>query len=98
MHGGMPNFLLLGGGDSDGAPAFLGPAYGPFKVYSNGKPIGLELQPTVKLNRIDDRRQLLRSLDRMKAEIDARNLVDSLDSLEQQAYDLLTSTKAHEAF
>jgi hypothetical protein len=96
MHRGMPNFLVLGG--NDGAPAYLGPAYAPFKVYSTGKPIGLELTPSIKLERLDDRRALRTSLDRLRRDIDAGRSMDSLDSLETQAFELLTSTKAHEAF
>jgi len=96
MHRGMPNFLVLGG--NDGQPAFLGPAYAPFKVYSTGKPVGLELTPSIKLDRIGDRRALRARLDRLRRDIDAGRSMDSIDALEIQAYELLTSTRAHEAF
>ena len=95
MQHGMPTFLCFGG---DGSPEFLGPAFAPFKVYSTGKPVGLEVNPSMKLERMDDRRQLRKSLDNLRRQADTQRLMNSLDTLEQQAYEMLTSTAAHEAF
>jgi len=97
MHGGMPNFLLMGGA-VDGLPAFLGPAYAPLQVYSTGKPVGLELTPTVKLARLDDRRGLRQAFDGMRRMGQSGEIMDAMDSLERQAYEMLTSTAAHDAF
>jgi len=94
---GMPTYLQFGG-NGRGHDAYLGPAYSPFSVYSNGKPVGLELTPSIKLDRLDDRRQLLRQLDTMKRQAESGRKMDSLDALEQQAFDMLTSTAAKESF
>jgi hypothetical protein len=97
MRAGMPNFLVMGGA-VDGLPAFLGPAYSPLLVYSTGKPIGLELTPSMKLTRLDDRRGLRQALDTMRRMGESAAVMDAMDSLERQAYEMLTSTAAHDAF
>ena len=97
VQNGMPTYLQMGGNGAK-HPAFLGPAYSPFDVYSNGKPVGLELQPSIKLDRLSDRRSLLRQLDTIKRQAEAGRRMDSLDTLEQQAFEMLTSTAAHDAF
>jgi uncharacterized protein (DUF1501 family) len=94
---GMPTFMQLGG-SNDGDPAFLGPAYGSFKVYSTGKPIGLNVNPSVKLNRLEDRRYLRAAFDTWKRDGDTGRLMESMDSLEQQAFEMLSSTRTHDAF
>jgi hypothetical protein len=95
MHDGLPTYMQLGNGNH-GEPAFLGPAYAPFQVYSTGKPVGLEVNPFLKIERLDDRRKLRADLDRLKK--DAEPVMGAMDALEQQAYEMLTSTTAHEAF
>lgn len=95
MRNGMPTFMAMG---TDADAAYLGPAFGPFKVYSTGKPIGLEVNASVKLERLADRRGLRKQLDNFKRDSEVRRVMDSLDALEQQAYEMLTSTVAHDAF
>lgn len=97
MHQGMPNLLQMGT-DNDCLPAFLGPACGPFNVYSTGKPVGLEIHPAIKLTRLDDRRSLKRSFDHLQRTGETRLVMDGMDELEQQAYEMLSSTRAHDAF
>jgi hypothetical protein len=93
----MPTFMQCGN-SNDGDPAFLGPAFGAFQVYSTGKPVGLEVNPSVKLNRLEERRYLRSQFDSWKRQGDTGKYMDSLDSLEQQAFEMLSSTKTHEAF
>src|SRR5439155_9344476 len=69
-----------------------------FSVYSNGKPVGMEMQPRLKLDRLGDRRSLRASLDRMRREGEKRQAMEAMDELERQALEMLTSTAAHEAF
>lgn len=97
MHAGMPNYLQMGGGDKQHA-AFLGPACAPFSVYSTGKPEGLEITPSIRLDRMSDRRNLLHQLDTLRRHAEVARKMNALDSLEQQAYEMLTSTAAHDAF
>lgn len=97
MQNGMPTYLQLGG-SGEKHPAFLGPACAPFSVYSTGKPVGLELNPMVKVERLENRRQLLKQLDTLRRHAESGQQMDALDTLEQQAYEMLTSTAAREAF
>ncbi len=97
MHGGLPTFIRCPD-SNDGGAAFLGNAYNPFPVYSTGKPVGLEVHSHIKLNRMEDRRSLRQSLDKLSRQAAHKRLMDSMDELEQQAFEMLSSTAAHEAF
>ena len=97
MHAGLPTYMHLPNGD-DGGPAFLGAAYEAFSVYSNGKPVGLDINGSQRLSRLDDRRSLRRSLDTLSRQADTHRLMDSMDTLEQHAFEMLSSSAAHEAF
>jgi len=94
---GLPTFIRCP--DSiDGGAGFLGQAYNPFPVYSNGKPVGLELQGSIPLTRISDRRELRKQFDTLARHADEKRLMDAMDELERDAFEMLTSTSAHEAF
>src|SRR5207237_9959872 len=67
-------------------------------VYSTGKPVGMEMKAKLNLDRLEDRRSLRRSLDRMARQGEKRQAMDSIDELERQAVEMLSSTAAREAF
>jgi hypothetical protein len=82
---GMPTYVRLGRVGSDG-PAFLGTAYAPFD------PSGQALKNmtlAVPEKRLDDRRMLLASLDRMNSAVDRSGLMEGLNRFEQQAFNLV---------
>jgi hypothetical protein len=97
MHGGMPTYLHVPNGH-DGGAKYLGNAHDAFQVYSNGKPVGLEVNPSLRLDRLGERRRLRQELDRLTRDPSLRQRMDAMDSLEQQAVEMLASSKAHEAF
>ncbi len=97
MHNGMPTYMHLPNG-GDGGPKFLGQAYDAFDVYSNGKPVGMQLYPTIKLDRLENRRQLQAQLDRMARHGDAGPVMDAIDDLDRQAFEMLSASTAREAF
>lgn len=97
MSGGLPTYMQVGNGDQ-GPPAFLGPAYAAFEVYSTGKPVGLEVNPSIKLDRLADRRQLRADFDRLRRAAESGRVMDAMDDLDQQAFQMLTSSAAHAAF
>jgi hypothetical protein len=97
MNNGMPTYMHLPNG-GDGGPKFLGQAYDAFDVYSNGKPVGLDLYPTIKLNRMEDRRSLRAQLDRMARRGDEGPVMDSIDHLDRQAFEMLSASTARQAF
>lgn len=82
---GLPTFVRLGNIGADG-PAFLGPAYAPFDPNGQArKNMNLE----TKVDRFDDRRELLASLDRFRRDSDTHGLMNGLDAFEQQAFTML---------
>ena len=85
-----------------GGSAYLGESAMPFVVRGNPGAPGfqvpnLTVSPTLK-NRLDDRVQLLQSFDRLRRDIDRSGSMDSMDTFNQQALNLLTSDKARQAF
>jgi hypothetical protein len=92
---GMPTYVRMTPMRSgiDG-PAFLGAAYAPFD------PAGQALKNmslAVSEKRLDDRRSLLASLDRMDSVVDRSGLMEGLGRFEQQAFNLVLGG-APEAF
>jgi uncharacterized protein (DUF1501 family) len=66
-------------------------APGPFRVPNFGPPDGIDV------GRLDDRRALLEGIDRLRRDVDERQL-DAVDSFRQQAWELVTSDRARSAF
>lgn len=105
---GLPNCIAGTDGGRDkvdtyamGA-AYLGQKYVPFIVggdpsKSNFEVKNLTLHPDLA-DRLDDRLHLLQSFDRLRRDIDSNQVFSSMDSFNQQAFSLLTSPKAREAF
>jgi hypothetical protein len=90
---GLPTYVRLNGIYGDG-PVWLGSAYAPFDVGGNAQ---RNMAPTIRSDRLDDRRSLLKTFDNMNRAIDKSGLVAGLDSFETQAFDLLKS-RAREVF
>lgn len=85
---GMPTYVRMGNPFRSGTdgPAFLGTAYSPFD------PAGQALknmQLAVSEKRLDDRRALLTSLDRINHVVDRSGMMDGIDRFEQQAFNLV---------
>ncbi len=80
---------------NSGKPGFLGPAYAPFQPNGEGK--GDLVLNDMTLERLDDRRRLNASLDRMRADLDSSGMMEGLDAFKQQAYGVLSSSKLAEA-
>jgi len=84
---GMPTYVRFTAIRSgiDG-PAFLGAGYAPFD------PAGQALKNltlAVPQDRLDDRRMLLASLDRMDSVVDRSGMMDGMDRFEKQAFNLV---------
>jgi hypothetical protein len=67
-------------------PHFLGPAYAPFDIGGQAR---ANLNLSLSLDRLADRRKLVRSLDTVSREIDQSQLMRGLDEFDQQAFDLI---------
>jgi hypothetical protein len=90
---GLPTYVRLGGTYGDG-PAWLGAACSPFDTSGNARG-NMDLR--VAKDRLSDRRSLLKTFDTMNREADKSGLLAGLDSIETQAFDLISS-RAREAF
>jgi len=90
---GLPTYVRLNGILGDG-PAWLGPAYAPFDVGGKAQS-NMNLQVT--LDRLADRRSLLKAFDTIDRRIDQSGLLQGLESFEGQAFDLILS-RAREVF
>jgi uncharacterized protein (DUF1501 family) len=97
MSAGMPTFVRCPP-SNDGGPAFLGHAYGPFDVYSNGKPQGMSVSPILPLTRLEDRRTLRAAFDSAQRFGDQKQLADAMDDLERQAFEMISRPAARAAF
>ncbi len=80
---------------SPGHPGFLGPTHTAFRPNGPGME-DLKLNG-VSLDRLSDRRALLAGFDRFRRDMDSSGVVESLDAFNQEAFNILTSSKLLEA-
>jgi hypothetical protein len=80
---------------NSGKPGFLGPSYTPFQPNGDGKD-DLVLQG-VSLERLGDRKSLVRAFDNFNRTADATGMMHGMDAFQQQAFGVLTSSKLAEA-
>jgi hypothetical protein len=83
--------------------AFLGVAANPFDTGADPNSANFKVQnlaiPTgINAGRIDDRKTLLSRIDRVRKDIDSSGLMDGMDSFNQDAFELMTSAGARQAF
>jgi len=78
-----------------GTPGFLGPTYGPFVPKGEGM-ADMKLNG-ITLDRLGDRKQLLKSIDRLRRDVDASGRLTALDSYEERAFEVLASSKLVDA-
>ncbi len=90
---GLPTYVRIGNIYGDG-PAWLGPAYAPFDTSGDSR---TDMNLQVALDRLADRRSLLKTFDTLDRRIDKSGIARGLDSFEVQAFDLILS-RAREVF
>ena len=90
---GLPTYVRMNGILGDG-PSWLGAPYAPFDVGGKARQ-NMTLAGT--LERLEDRKGLLKGIDDMDRQVDQSGLMNGLDSFETQAFDLILS-KAKETF
>jgi len=82
--------------DNEG-PVYLGPSHRPFVPRSEGL-ANLSMAKGISLDRLHDRRELLRAFDGARREFEHDKVVSSLDAYTLQALEMVTSKKARAAF
>jgi hypothetical protein len=90
---GLPTYVRLGGILGDG-PAWLGAPYAPFDTAGSARN---NMNLSVTLDRLADRRTLLKTFDSLDRRIDQTGLMRGLDSFDRQAFDLILS-RARQVF
>ncbi len=79
-----------------GSPGFLGPSHSPFQPFRGASQSDMSLNG-VTLERLDDRKALVKSFDRLRRDIDGSGMMEGLDAFNQQAFGILTSSRLAEA-
>jgi hypothetical protein len=90
---GLPTYVRMNGILGDG-PSWLGAPYAPFDVAGKAR---TNMNLSVPMNQLDDRRTLLKNFDNVDRKVDASGLMNGMDQFEQQAFDLVLS-KAKDVF
>jgi hypothetical protein len=80
---------------SPGHPGFLGPACSAFRPMGVG--VGDLTLNGVSSDRLGDRKALLAAFDKMRRDVDKSGLMEGLDVFNQQAFDVLSSSRLLEA-
>lgn len=98
---GLPPYVSLmykppGLYDNEG-PVYLGPSHRPFVPKAEGLE-NLSLAKGVSLERLSDRRSLLREFDELNRVVDHTGAIASIDSFTNQALQMVTSPRARQAF
>lgn len=78
-----------------GTPGFLGSAYAPF--VPDGQGLNDMKLNGITTDRLSDRKQVLASIDRLRRAVDSDGSLEGLDAYQQQAFDVLTSSKLVDA-
>jgi hypothetical protein len=78
-----------------GGPGYLGLKYAPFTP--NGSDLENMTLKGVTLDRFGDRKALLSSFDNLRREADADGSIEGMDSFQQRAFEILTSSRMVEA-
>ena len=86
---GAPAFISYNGGD----PGYLGPVFKPYQPMGGS----LKLSKDLTTDRLDDRTNLLSSLDKIRRDVDASGQMTALDSFTQRAVGVVTSGKVADA-
>ena len=80
-----------------GGGAYLGSAYDPFAANPNDGAGALIPPAELSLSRLQNRRALLSSLDRMRRDVDTSGMMEGMDAFTRQAFEMVTGPRAREA-
>jgi Protein of unknown function (DUF1501) len=100
----LPAYVMIPRMVPGTGPAYLGVAHKPFETQADPAQTGpfkvpnFELPSGITLERVGDRKGLIRSFDAIRRDIDASGEFDALDRYQQKAWEVLTSAAGREAF
>ncbi|MSU79379.1 MAG: DUF1501 domain-containing protein [Gemmataceae bacterium] len=100
----MPPYVMIPRMVPGTNSAYLGVAHKPFETMADPADEGpfhlpnFNYQEGVTLDRVRDRREMLRGFDSVRREVDHNGVVAGLDRYQHQAWDILSSSAARRAF
>jgi hypothetical protein len=101
----LPSYVMIPRQVPGTGSAYLGVAHKPFETQADpanaATPFKLpnfELPSGVTLDRVGDRKSLLKDFDRIRRDVDGSGQLDAADRFQRQAWDILTSAAARDAF
>ena len=96
---GLPPYVALGGEylSDPGEPAYLGMAHRPFTPTGPGM-ANLGLAKDMTLERLDDRKALLQSMDTLRRDLDTRGNLAGMDAYTASALEMISSPRTRDAF
>ena len=100
----MPSYVMIPRQVPGTGPAYLGVAYKPFETGSDPADPGpfrlpnFQLPAGVTFDRVGGRRELLDAFDGLRRDVDETGRLEALDKFDRQAWDILTSPAARDAF
>jgi hypothetical protein len=93
----LPPYVYLGDANHVGRPGFLGKAHEAYIPGSRAANLGRP--QSISLDRLADRKQLLRSFDSIRRDLDdIRGSVAGMDAFTAQALEMITSNRVRDAF
>lgn len=93
VRNGMPQYVVVSG-RGGGGTAYLGSAHQPFKPSGQAMK---NMRLAIDQQRLSDRRNLLRSFDRLKSEVDASGKMAGIDQFTSRAFEMISSSKVRDA-
>jgi hypothetical protein len=100
----LPSYVMVPRMVPGTGPSYLGVAHKPFETQADPAVAGpfrvpnFALPAGVTLDRVGDRRQLLGNFDTLRRDVDASGQMNALDRYNQQAWEIVTSAAARDAF
>jgi uncharacterized protein (DUF1501 family) len=93
----VPNDSVRGGGAAETGSAYLGAAYNPFGANPSDGARSLMVPAELSPQRLENRRALLASLDRLRRDTDASGMLEGMDAFTRQAFEMVTGKAARDA-
>ncbi len=100
----LPAYVMIPRVVPGAGSAYLGVAHKPFETVADPARPGpfrlpnFDLPAGVTAERVGDRKGLLKDFDRLRRDVDGSGQLDALDRFQRQAWDVLTSPAARDAF
>lgn len=100
----LPTYVMIPRQVPGTDSSYLGPAYRPFETLADPANNGPFSMPNFALpsgltyDRVGGRREILKSLDKIRRDVDAVGEMQAMDKFQQRAWDIVSGPEAREAF